>query len=70
MEDLSTPARHPDPLAPLYGKLPRGWECWVGVHGLLYARRRKTSPPVVVRAATAEELAAKVAEEHARNMAQ
>jgi len=46
----------------LYGKLPRGWECWVGVGGLLYARRRLTSPPVVFRAATADELAAKVAE--------
>ena len=47
------------PLAPLYGKFP-GWECWVGVGGILYARRRKTSPPVVFRAATAEELAAKI----------
>jgi hypothetical protein len=50
----------PSPLAPLYGKLPRGWEAWVGVGGLLYARRRKTSPPVVLRAATADELARKV----------
>jgi hypothetical protein len=30
--------------------------------GILYARRRKTSPPVVFRAATAEELAAKIRE--------
>ena len=52
----------PSPLAPLYGKLPRGWEAWVGVGGILYARRRKTSPPVVLRAATAAELAAKVAQ--------
>jgi hypothetical protein len=52
----------PNPLAPLYGKLPRGWECWVGVGGLLYARRRKSSPPIVFRAATAGELAAKVTE--------
>jgi hypothetical protein len=44
----------------LYGKLPRGWECWVGVGGLLYARRRGSTPPVVFRAATAAELAAKV----------
>jgi hypothetical protein len=50
----------PSPLAPLYGKLPRGWEAWVGICGLLYARRRKSSPPVVFRAATAEELAAKI----------
>jgi hypothetical protein len=54
----------PDPLAPLRGKLPRGWECWVGISGILYARWRKSSPPIVVRAATAEELAAKVAEAH------
>jgi hypothetical protein len=46
----------------LYGKLPRGWECWVGVGGILYARRRKTSPPVVFRAVTAGELAAKITE--------
>jgi hypothetical protein len=46
----------------LYGTLPRGWECWVGVGGILYARLRRSSPPIVVRAATAEELAAKVAE--------
>jgi len=39
----------PDPLAPLYGKLPRGWECWRGVGGMLYARRRNSSPPVVLR---------------------
>jgi hypothetical protein len=60
MENKST--SQPSPLAPLYGKLPRGWEAWVGVGGILYARRRKTSPPVVLRASTAEELAAKVAE--------
>ena len=49
----------PSPLAPLYGKFPR-WEAWVGIGGILYARRRKSSPPVVFRAATAEELAAKI----------
>jgi hypothetical protein len=50
----------PNPLAPLYDKLPRGWEAWAGIGGLLYARRRMSSPPVVFRAATAEELAAKI----------
>jgi hypothetical protein len=58
MNDHSTP----DPLAPLRGKLPRGWECWVGISGLLYARRPRSSPPIVVRDTTAEGLAAKVAE--------
>jgi hypothetical protein len=28
------------------------WHMWRGVNGLLYARRPKTSPPWVVRAAT------------------
>jgi hypothetical protein len=49
------------PLAPLYGKFPH-WEAWVGVAGLLYARRRKSTPAVVFRAGTAEELAAKITE--------
>jgi hypothetical protein len=52
----------PSPLAPLYGKLPRGWEAWVGVGGMLYARRRKTSPPVVFRSPDACGLARQVAE--------
>jgi hypothetical protein len=56
------PAHQPDLLAPLYGKLPRGWEAWTGVGGLLYARLRKSSPPVIFRAATPDELAAKITE--------
>jgi hypothetical protein len=55
---LSTSCQ-PSPLASLYGRFP-AWEAWVGVGGILYARRRKSSPPVVFRAATAEELAAKI----------
>jgi hypothetical protein len=66
MKDDPTPARASDPLATLYGKLPRGWEAWTGVGGILYARLRKSSPPIIVRAATAEELAAKVAEAQGR----
>ena len=34
-----------------------GWRTWVGVGGILYARRPKSSPPMVVRAATPEALA-------------
>jgi hypothetical protein len=49
----------PDPLAPLYGQFP-GWHAWVGVSGILYARREKSSPPIVFRAATADELAAQL----------
>jgi hypothetical protein len=56
------PAHQPDPLAPLRGKLPRGWEAWTGVGGILYARRRKTSPPVVFRSASAGDLARQVRE--------
>ena len=53
-------SRPPDPLAPLRGKLPRGWEAWTGVGGILYARRRKTSPPVVFRSADACDLARQI----------
>jgi hypothetical protein len=42
--------------APLLGRFP-GWQCWQGVSGILYARKLKSSPPVIVRSATAEELA-------------
>jgi hypothetical protein len=58
MGNLATP----DPLAPLRGKLARGWECWVGISRILYARWRKSSPPIVLRAGAAEELATKLAE--------
>jgi hypothetical protein len=63
MADDGTPTR-PDPLAALYGKLPRGWECWASAApgGLLYARYRRSSPPIVLRAATAGALAALVEE--------
>jgi hypothetical protein len=55
----STPPPRPDPLAPLRGKFP-AWEAWTGVTGLLYARRRKHSPPVVFRDTTAKGLAAQI----------
>jgi len=55
-------SRPPDPLATLRGKLPQGWEAWTGVGGILYARRRKTSPPVVFRSADAADLARQVRE--------
>lgn len=50
---------NPDPLAPLRGQFPH-WEAWTGVTGILYARRRKTSPPPVLSAPTAGELAGKI----------
>jgi hypothetical protein len=51
----------PDRAAPLRGMLPVGWECWAGVAGLLYARRQRTSPPVVLRDVTTDGLARQVA---------
>ena len=45
MNDPASPQPAPhDPLAALRGQFP-GWEAWHGVSGLLYARRRMTSPP-------------------------
>jgi hypothetical protein len=51
----SPPPPRPDPLAPLR-PFPH-WEVWRGVSGLWYARRRKTSPPPVLRAENTTELA-------------
>jgi hypothetical protein len=41
------PAPH-DPLTALRGQFP-GWDAWRGISGLLYVRRRMSSPPVVFR---------------------
>ena len=54
-----------DPLAVLRGRFP-GWECWRGVSGLLYVRRRMSSPPVVFRGYTAQSLAEQIREHEAR----
>jgi hypothetical protein len=51
--------------AEVRGQFP-GWECWRGLSGLLYVRRRMSSPPVVFRAVTVEELAAQIREYEAR----
>jgi len=40
---------------PYGAEFPR-WHIWRGVCGLLYARRLRTSPPIVVRADTAVDL--------------
>jgi len=60
------PAPH-DPLAAIRGRFP-GWECWRGVSGLLYGRRRMSSPPVVFRGYTADSLAEQIREYEARQM--
>jgi hypothetical protein len=52
------PAPH-DPLTALRGQFP-GWEAWRGVSGLLYVRRRMSSPPVVFRGYTAKSLAEQI----------
>jgi hypothetical protein len=60
------PAHQPDPLAPLRGQFP-AWEAWRGVTGgLLYARRRRSSPAVVFRDVTGEGLARQIREFEAR----
>ena len=66
MNDHPSPQPTPhDPLTALRGQFP-GWEAWRGVSGLLYVRRRKTSPPVVLRGCTAEGLAEQIREYEAR----
>jgi hypothetical protein len=62
MSNPITPPASGNPLHDLYGKLPRGWEAWRGVSGLLYARKRRSSPPVVLRDVSADGLARKVAD--------
>jgi hypothetical protein len=39
-----------------------GWQAWRGVSGLFYARRRLSSPPIVVRAGSLEDLRERVKE--------
>jgi hypothetical protein len=53
-----------DPFKTLRGRFP-GWQCWRGISGLLYARKVKASPPLIVRAYSPAELAEliKLAEE-------
>ena len=66
MHDHSSPQPAPhDPLAVLRGQFP-GWEAWRGVSGLLYVRRRMSSPPVVFRGYTAKSLAEQIREYEAR----
>lgn len=42
--------------------IPDGWTTWRGIFGLWYARRPRSSPPLVARAATEEELPAAISE--------
>jgi hypothetical protein len=51
----------------LRGQFP-GWETWRGVSGLLYVRRRMTSPPIVFRGYTAESVAEQIREYEARRL--
>jgi hypothetical protein len=43
-----------------------GWRTWVGVGGVLYARRERTSPPKVMRGADADALRAAIKAEESR----
>jgi hypothetical protein len=49
-------------LRELLGDEADHWETWVGISGMLYARRRMTSPPVVFRAITPVAVAAQIIE--------
>ena len=67
---MNDPASHQptaphDPLTVLRGQFP-GWEAWRGVSGLLYVRRRMSSPPVVFRGWTAEAVAKQIHEHEQR----
>jgi hypothetical protein len=42
--------------------VPCGWHYWRGVSGLFYARRKLSSPPVVLRAETLDGLRKQVLE--------
>jgi len=42
------------------------WHTWVGVGGLLYARRLKSSPPVVYRSTDPAQLEARIREHERR----
>ena len=61
MEDEQLPARpeltHVDipDWWPYAAEFPH-WHVWRGVGGLVYARRPRTSPPIVVRGEDAEDL--------------
>ena len=63
--------RPPNPLAELRALLAGGftrWEAWRGVSGLVYARRRMSSPPVVFRGVTAQAVAEQISKyEEARS---
>jgi hypothetical protein len=60
------PAHQPsDPLAPLHGQFPR-WEAWRGIGGLLYARLRRSTPPIVFRDVTGDGLARQIREHERR----
>jgi hypothetical protein len=67
---MKNPTETTDPLAELRallaGEFP-GWEAWRGViAGVLYVRRRMSSPPVVFRGYTAKSLAEQIREHEAR----
>jgi hypothetical protein len=42
--------------------IPPGWHYWRGVSGLFYARRVRSSPPIVLRAETLDGLREQVRE--------
>jgi hypothetical protein len=49
-------------LRELLGNAASRWEAWVGLSGVVYARRRRTSPAVLFRGVTAEAVAKQIHE--------
>lgn len=60
-QDIDCPHQHRDPaLVDVEHEYP-GWACWPAViAGLLYARRPRISPPMVVRAISPDALRAEI----------
>ena len=50
---------NPPTLAEVAKRYPH-WHRWDGISGLIYARRKLSSPPAVVRATSEQELADKI----------
>jgi hypothetical protein len=55
LDPAGNPANGVPPWWPHAAELP-DWHVWRGICGLLYARRRDTSPPVLVRGEDAVDL--------------
>jgi len=58
--------RLPSWQAPVLRHRQAVWECWKGVNGMFYGRRRRSSPPRVLRARNLAGLKSKIRAEEKR----